>query len=120
MPFRSEHYTRDDPLLNGNSSLKYYEATTFVESYFLGTIKGKLLFMFLHSSRRAIAHFTERDGALEFLEVPLLQLILPKIHRSKTVPLKHFILFIINCMLDSINVSEEEIIAKCFSRHAIF
>ena len=44
--------------------------------------------MFLHSSRRAIAHFTERDGALEFLEVPLLQLILPKIHRSKTVPLK--------------------------------
>ena len=62
----------------------------------------------------------ERDGALEFLEVPLLQLILPKIHRSKTVPLKHFILFIINCMLDSINASEEEIITKCFSRHAIF
>ena len=76
--------------------------------------------MFLPSSRRAIAHFTERDGALEFLEVPLLQLILLKIHRSKTVPLKHFILFIINCMLDSINVSEEEIIAKLFSRHAIF
>ena len=57
----------------------------------------RIVFVFI--VQRAIAHFAERDDALGFLEVPLLQLILPTIHKFKTVPLKYFILFVINCML---------------------
>ena len=51
-------------------SLKYYKATTFVESYFLETVKGKLLFMFLwivFSMQGAIAHFTILGKKIYFL-----------------------------------------------------
>ena len=64
--------------------------------------------------RRAIAHFAERDDASGFLErrhsmlseLPLLQFILPKVHRSKTMPFKQSSLKLINCMLDLIKVRE--------------
>ena len=64
--------------------------------------------------RRAIAHFVERDDASGFLErrhsmlseLPLLQFILPKVHRSKTMPFKQSYLKLINCMLDLIKVRE--------------
>ena len=58
------------PFVKRKFSLKYYKATTFVESYFLGTIKGKLLFMFLwivFSMQGAIAHFTILGKKIYFL-----------------------------------------------------
>ena len=77
-------------MLNENFFLKYYKVTTFVESYFPGTVKGKLLFMFLwivFSMQGAIAHFTilGKKYTFCFPKVPLLQLILPTARRFKTV-----------------------------------
>ena len=55
-----------------------------------------LLIVFEVIMQRAIAHFAERDDALQFLEkntlrfgVPLFHVILPTVHRSNGVPLKH-------------------------------
>ena len=64
-------------------------------------------------------HFAERDDALGFLEVPLLQLILPTVYRTEKVSSKLCIFFIISCMPMLINWSEVES-EKGFSRHAIY
>ena len=58
--------------------------------------------------QRAITHFRilGKRNTLCFLEVPLLQLILPTARRSKTVSLKHSFSKLINIMLDKINGSE--------------
>ena len=56
-----------------------------------------LLIVFQVIMQSFIAHFAERDDTLQFLEkntlrfpqVPLFHVILPTVHRSKRVPLKH-------------------------------
>ena len=73
--------------------------------------------------QRAITHFRilGKRNTLCFLEVPLLQLILPTARRSKTVSLKHPFSKLINIMLDKINGSElKHELEKWFFRDGIF
>ena len=82
-------------LSKGNCSLCFFEFFSSHHAKGYRTLRGKRW------------HFRILRKKYSMLsELPLLQFILPKVHRSKTMPFKQSSLKLINCMLDLIQVRE--------------